>query len=316
MKKEKVLFLDTVHPVLEQRLIELGYECDHAYDWPYEQVIKEIALYSGVVVRSRIPIDEKLIDHAKTLKFIARSGAGMENIAFSYAGQKGIYCINAPEGNRDAVGEHALAMLLALFNHLPKALEETRKGIWKREENRGMELTGKTVGIIGYGNTGSAFARKISGFDCKVLAYDKYKKGFGTAGVIETDMSTIFAEAEIISLHVPLTPETHHLVNTGYISQFARPFYLINTSRGAVVKTTDLTDALKAGKIAGACLDVLEMESSSFEQLGNPSLANSFQFLAAHERVILSPHVAGWTKESYYKLSAVLADKITALFHT
>jgi D-3-phosphoglycerate dehydrogenase len=233
----------------------------------------------------------------------------MENIDEEFATSKGIACLNAPEGNRQAVAEHALGMLLSLFNTLNTADLEVRQGLWKREENRGIELNGKTVGIIGYGHNGSAFADVLGGFGVKLLAYDKYKSNYSEKA-IESDMQTIFNEADILSLHIPLTDETHHLVNDEFIQRFKKPFYLINTSRGQCVKTVDLLDAMQDGKVLGACLDVLEDEKTSFEKLEN---SVDFQRLIQSKKVILSPHVAGWTKESKLKLAQVLLEKIKSI---
>jgi len=221
--------------------------------------------------------------------------------------------LNAPEGNRDAVGEQAVGMLLALFNNLIKADREVRQGVWLREENRGTELGGKTIGIVGYGNTGGAFARKLKGFDVKVLAYDKYKNGFSDELIIESTPEDLFEQCDIISLHVPLTPETHYLVNEKYLEQFTKPVYVINTSRGKVVKTADLVAKLETGKVLGACLDVLEYEGSSFENLDADNFPEDFKRLVGLPNVILTPHVAGWTQESDIKLARVLVDKIREL---
>jgi D-3-phosphoglycerate dehydrogenase / 2-oxoglutarate reductase len=311
--KPKVLFIDAAHPLLHEMLEQMGYVCHHFPMASAADILAIVSEYEGVVVRSKIPIDRTLIDQARRLRFVARVGAGMENIDVSFAALKGIVCLNAPEGNRDAVGEHALGMLLALFNKLHKADREVRAGIWKREENRGTELGGKTVAIIGYGNTGSAFARLLLGFDAKVLAYDKYKTGFGNANVVESTMEQIFAEADVLSLHVPLTDETTWLVDRHYIDRFNKNFSLINTSRGKVVKTEHLVAALESGKVRGACLDVIEYEQSSFEALQANQIPNSLKQLIAMENVVLSPHIAGWTYESNIKMAKVLAEKIKAL---
>ena len=238
----------------------------------------------------------------------------MEGIDVDYATRAGIKCFNAPEGNRNAVGEHAVGMLLALMNKMIRADDEVRNGIWKREENRGFELEGKTVGLIGYGNTGGAFARKLAGFDCSVLAYDKYKSGFSDEYVKEAGMDEIFSRSDVLSLHVPLTEETHYLVNTEYLQKFDKDIWLINTSRGKVVNTAELVNALDSGKILGAALDVLEYESLSFEGLQNNELPEPYRVLAASDKVILSPHVAGWTFESKVKLAETIVGKILQEF--
>lgn len=309
-----VAFIDTVHPILEEMLKAKGITCTHLYDIDREGLKKMIGHYEGIVIRSRTAMDRDFLSHAAKLKFIARSGAGMENIDLDYCRERGIVCFNSPEGNRDAVGEQAIGMLLMLFNHLKRADEEVRKGIWLREENRGYELSGKTVGIIGYGNMGSALAKKLSGFDCKVLAYDKYKTGYGNQFAKESVMEDLFREADIISLHVPLTAETQYLVNAVFIDKMQKPFYLINTARGKNVNTADLVEGLKSGKVKGACLDVFEYETSSFEKLNLAQLPAPMQYLVSAQNVVLSPHVAGWTHESYYKLSSYLGEKIISHF--
>lgn len=305
-----ILFLDTNHPDLIGRLREAGHTCDEVYELPKADVEKIVAAYSAIVIRSRFKIDKTFIDAATNLQCIARAGAGMENIDVAYAESKGIRCVHAPEGNRDAVGEQATGMLLALLNNLVRADREVRSGKWRREENRGHELEGKTVGIIGYGNMGSAFARRLRGFGVRVLAYDKYKTGFGDDFVQESDMDQLFAEADVLSLHIPFTTETRYLVNDVFISRFAKPVWLVNTARGQCVDTEALVRGLESGKIAGAALDVLEYETLSFEQLDASALPAPFQYLAGSDRVILSPHIAGWTFESHRKIANVLADKI------
>ena len=306
---KKVLFVDTVHPMLWEELEKEGFHCIEAYSLSKEEVKAISSDTYGIVIRSRFKIDAPFLDACQELRFIARAGSGMENIDEEFATSKGIACLNAPEGNRQAVAEHALGMLLSLFNTLNTADLEVRQGLWKREENRGIELNGKTVGIIGYGHNGSAFADVLSGFGVKLLAYDKYKSNYSEKA-IESDMQTIFNEADILSLHIPLTDETHHLVNDEFIQRFKKPFYLINTSRGQCVKTVDLLDAMQDGKVLGACLDVLEDEKTSFEKLEN---SVDFQRLIQSKKVILSPHVAGWTKESKLKLAQVLLQKIRGL---
>lgn len=310
----KILFLDSVHPILEQRLTEKGFVCLHEYQKTKTEVEKIIHEFDGIVIRSRFKIDSQFIDKASRLKFIARSGAGMENIDIPYALHKGIKCYHSPEGNRDAVAEHALGMLLCLFNNLCRSNFEAKQGIWNREKNRGLEISDKTIGIIGYGYMGSAFAQRLKGFQCKILAYDKYKKNFGNEYVTECTLQEIFEKTDILSVHLPLTEETFYYINQEFIHQFAKPFYLINTARGKNVNTNHLVEALKNGKIKGACLDVLEYEKVSFENLNKEELPEAFQFLANNENVILSPHIAGWTHESYIKLSSVLADKILGDF--
>lgn len=310
----RVIFIDTVHPVLKDMLEAKGIKCVMHHQTPQQEIEQIISNYDGIVIRSRFKLDKHFLSKAINLKFIARSGSGLENIDLDYCKQKNIICFNSPEGNQTAVAEHTIAMLLALFNNIMIADAEVRKGIWKREENRGVELEGKTVGIIGYGCMGSALAKRLQGFNCRVLVYDKYKKNFGNDFIKESNMDEIFSHCDILSLHVPLTYETHYLVNSHYINRFTKNIYLVNTSRGKCVNTSDLVDAIKSGKIKGACLDVLEYELSSFENLDKDKLPDSFNYLIASKRVVLSPHIAGWTHESYYKLSKVLADKIITYF--
>ncbi len=311
---KKILFVDTVHPVLEERLIGLGYVCEHDLISSKEKIEEIIHQYFGLVIRSRFPIDEVFLNRAINLKFIARSGAGLENINVAYAEKKEITVFNSPEGNMDAVGEHAIGMLLMLFNQLKKGDLEVRKGIWDREGNRGLELSKKVVGIIGYGNMGKAFAEKLIGFGCKVIAYDKYKTGFGSNAVEEVDLKTIFEETDVLSIHLPLSEETEHYVNAAFLSKFKNPIYLINTARGNNVSIADLVLGLKNNTVLGACLDVLEYETKSFETINAEELPKDFKYLVQSNNVILSPHVAGWSQESYVKLSSFLADKIEKKF--
>lgn len=310
----RILFVDSAHPSLTSLLQAQGFECHHlAPNQGYHECRQMIADYTGLIIRSRFPIDRPLLDAATRLRFIGRVGAGMENIDSEYAAGKGIVCLNAPEGNRDAVAEHAIGMLLALFNQLLRADAEVRQGIWRREANRGLEIGGKTFGIIGFGNTGSALARKLSGFDVRLLAYDKYKKGFGNSMVEETDMDEIFDQADVLSLHVPLTQETKMLVDYAYLRRFRKPLYLINTSRGPVVHTFSLLRAMDEGLVKGACLDVLEFEENSFEDLKSGQWPEAFTKLVKRRDVLLSPHIAGWTHESGIKMAAILAEKIGRL---
>jgi D-3-phosphoglycerate dehydrogenase len=303
----QVVFIDTVHPILQQRLENAGYQCIDATYFSKEQCIASIEIAKGIVIRSRFRMDEMFLKNAKSLEFIARSGAGMENIDEAYCESRGIELFNAPEGNRNAVAEHALGMLLNLFRHIKKGDAEVRTGIWNREGNRGVELDGKTVGIIGFGNNGSAFARKLSGFDVQVLAYDKYKKVANLGQVEKASMERIFEEADVVSFHVPQTEETLFWGNADFFNSFAKPIYLLNMSRGKIIKTQDLLDAIDQGKVLGACLDVLEFESTSFSEIDKNETLNQ---LLNHPKVLLSPHIAGWTQESYFLLSDVLADKI------
>lgn len=308
----KVLFIDTVHPILWERLTLAGYNCVDASSWTKEECIEATSDAYGIVIRSRFRMDQDFLQKAKALKFIARSGAGMENIDEAYCALHKISLFNAPEGNRNAVGEHALGMLLSLMNHLHTADREVRAGKWDREGNRGVELDGKTVGIIGYGNNGAAFAKKLRGFDVEVLAYDKYKSGFGNDFVKEATLEEVKTSSDVISFHIPQNEETLYFANREFFNSLAKDIYLINLSRGKIVQISALVEALKMGKVRGACLDVLEYEKSSFESFFEQELPEDFKYILASEKVILSPHVGGWTTESYFKLSDVLADKILA----
>ncbi|MEZ7929691.1 MAG: NAD(P)-dependent oxidoreductase, partial [Flavobacteriales bacterium] len=271
----KILFIDTVHPLLKQELEKENHICDTAYNKSKTEIQQIISNYQGIIIRSRFKIDKQFIDCGSNLKFIARAGSGLENIDVEYAENKNIHCYNAAEGNRQAVAEHALGMLLSLFNNLNNADQEVREGKWEREKNRGIELAGKTVGIIGYGNNGSAFAEVLKGFNVKILAYDKYLTNYPQ----ESSMETINKEADIISLHVPLTDETTYLVDDNFINRSAKNFYLINTARGKCVNTKNLVKALENKKIKGACLDVLEYEKTSFENLSKDGLTSDMQYL-------------------------------------
>jgi D-3-phosphoglycerate dehydrogenase len=304
----KILFIDTVHPFLKQELEKQNYICDTAYDKSKAEIQEIIHNYQGIILRSRFILDKEFIDYTSELKFIARAGSGLENIDVNYAKNKNINCYNAGEGNRQAVAEHALGMLLSLFNNLNKADQEVRNGKWEREENRGIELSGKTIGIIGYGNNGSAFAEVLKGFDVTILAYDKYL----TEYPYQSTMESIYKQADIVSLHIPLTAETAYLVNNDFIRKFEKDFHLINTARGKCVNTKDLVLALENGHIKGACLDVLEYEKTSFENLSQEGFTAEMQYLMDSPKTMLSPHIAGWTQESNVKISEVLLKKITS----
>lgn len=310
----KVVFLDTVHEILAQRLEKVGYLNVDCTKSSKEECLSELYDADGIVIRSRFKLDAEFLNHAPKLKFIARSGAGMENIDVDYCENRQIELINAPEGNRNAVGEHALGMLLSLMNKLHTADQEVRKGIWDREGNRGVELDGKTVGIIGFGNNGSAFAKKLRGFDVRVLAYDKYKSDFGNDFVEEVSLEQLYAEADVVSFHIPQNEETIYFANHVFFNQCAKSIFLLNLSRGKIVETNALVTAIKNKKVLGAGLDVLEYEKSSFENFFEQELNEDFRFLLNSENVILTPHVGGWTHESYFKLSDVLATKIIERF--
>lgn len=304
----KVLISDRTHEVLEQKLRESGIDVSVEPDHDYESLVQAVQDCDGLVVRSKVNIDRAFIDRVPSLRCIGRVGAGMETIDVAYAESKGVRCLNSPEGNRDAVGEHAVGLLLALFNHIATADAEVRQGLWYREANRGLEVKGKTVGIIGFGNMGQAFAQRLSGFGCKILVYDKYKNIKGYDDVEAVSLEKLQQEADVVSFHVPLTVETHHYLDTDFISRMTKPFYLINTARGAVVDTTSLVKGIEDGKVLGAALDVLEYENMNADSLGE--LQESVRYLIQSPCTVLTPHVAGWTVESKYKLAAVLADKI------
>lgn len=309
----RILHLDTNHPLLIRELQTLGFINDEDYTASKDDIEKKIHNYDGIIIRSRFKIDTQFLDAAKNLKFIGRVGAGLENIDIPYAESKGIKLIAAPEGNRNAVGEHSLGMLLSLFNKLNKADKEVRQGLWLREANRGIELDGKTVGLIGYGNMGKAFARKLRGFEVTVLCYD-IKDNVGDENAIQVSLEELQERSNVLSLHVPETPLTINMVNSDFINAFKNPFWLINTARGKSVVTEDLVTALDSGKILGAGLDVLEYEKSSFENLFSNELPDAFKYLISAENVLLSPHVAGWTVESKEKLAQTIVDKIKAEF--
>lgn len=308
MNGYKILIVDDLHPYFKGAAEKLGYEISDQPELTRQQTLNIIGNYDGLAIRTKFLVDKEIIDHASNLKFIARAGAGMDNIDEKYAGAKGIVCINAPEGNRDAVAEHAIAMLLSLTNNLVKGNYEVRNGVWDREGNRGWEIKGKTVGIIGYGNTGRSFARKISGFDVSVLAYDKYHTGFSDRFATEASLDEIREQADILSLHIPLTDETRQMVNDNYFNNFKKKMFFLNTSRGEIVSTRAVLNAIHNGKVLGAGLDVLEVEK--FPQLEAQSW---FTELKKENRIIVSPHVAGWTFESYRKISEVLIEKLKNL---
>ena len=310
----KILHLDSNHQLLINQLNDLGYTNHENYTASKEDILKIIHEYDGFIIRSRFSIDKQFIDAATNLKFIGRVGAGLENIDCAYAESKGITLIAAPEGNRNAVGEHSLAMLLSLFNKLNKADQEVRDGKWLREDNRGLELDGKTVGLIGYGNMGKAFAKKLRGFDVDVLCYD-LKPNLEDANARQVSLEELQQKADVLSLHTPETASTIGMVNQTFINSFKKAFWLINTARGKSVVTSDLVSALKSNKILGAGLDVLEYEKASFENLfTKDNMPEAFKYLIQSRNVLLSPHVAGWTIESKEKLAQTIVDKIKAKF--
>jgi D-3-phosphoglycerate dehydrogenase len=309
----KILHIDSNHPLLWEQLQKAGFLNEADFTSSKQEVEAKIENYHGIVIRSRFKIDKTFLDKAINLQFIARVGAGLESIDCDYATAKGIHLIAAPEGNANAVGEHAIGMLLSLFNNLNKANNEVKSGQWKREDNRGYELEGKTVGIIGYGNMGKSFAKKLRGFDVNVLCHD-ILPNMGNENATQVSLSELQERADVLSLHTPWTPETDKMINSDFINQFKKPFWFINTARGNSVVTTDLVEGLKSGKILGAGLDVLEYEKLSFETLFEGEKPAAFEYLLKAENVLLTPHIAGWTFESHEKLAQVIVDKICKIY--
>ncbi|MCK0136417.1 2-hydroxyacid dehydrogenase [Arenibacter sp. S6351L] len=310
----KVLHLDVNHPLIIEQFNALGFQNDEDYTSSKEEIENKIGDYDGVIIRSRFTIDEAFLDKAVNLKFIGRLGAGLENIDTDHARRLGIFLAAAPEGNRNAVGEHALGMLLSLFNKLNKADQEVRNGKWDREGNRGIELDGRTVGIVGYGNMGKAFAKKLRGFDVEVICYD-IVGGVGDENARQVGIMELKQKAEVLSLHVPQTDLTKNMINADFLKDFKNPLWLINTARGKCVVTEDLVAAMKEGKVLGAGLDVLEYEKKSFEDMFSGSeLPEAFTYLINANNVLLTPHVAGWTVESKIKLAQTVVDKIKGKF--
>jgi len=309
----RILHLDQNHPLLIEQLAAAGFTNSQNYSDSKEEIEALIPQYEGIVIRSRFKIDKTFLDAAKQLKFIARVGAGLESIDIPYAEQKNIQLFAAPEGNKNAVGEHTLGMLLSLFNKLQQASTSVKSGQWQREAHRGLEIEGKTIGIIGYGNMGKAFAKKLKGFNCTVFCYD-IKEGVGNKNATQVSLKTLQEMVDVVSLHTPWTPLTDKMINTQFIKGFKKPFWFLNTARGKSVVTKDLVSALENGDILGAGLDVLEYEKLSFESLFSEKMPSEFKKLIQMDQVILSPHVAGWTVESKEKLAQTIFDKITAAF--
>lgn len=307
----KILIIDEMHESIMPMLQKEGHEIIYSPEITREEIIATVAEYDGLIIRSKTPMDRDLLERATKLKFIGRAGAGLDKIDLEYMAEKDIKLFHAAKGNRDAVAEHALGMLLSLFNNVGKADQEVRKGIWDREGNRGHELAGKSVGIMGFGNMGKSFARRLQGFKVDVLAYDKYKFDFGDDLVREVMWEKLKAEADILSIHVPLTPETRSFFTLNELRSFAKPFWLINTARGEVISFKILNEALDQGILRGALLDVLENEK--FERFSLEQKAE-FEKLARRDNVLFSPHVAGWTYESYEKINKVLAKRIKKEF--
>lgn len=307
----KILLLDKNHPLITDQLLAKNFMLEEDFTSSYDEVCEKIHQYDGVIIRSRIPLDAHFLTKGKNLKFIARVGAGMENIDIPVAEKLGIKLINSPEGNRDSVAEHVVGMLLVLMNRLFIASQEVKNGIWLREENRGDELLGKTIGLIGYGNMGKATAKRLSGFGCKVIFYD-ILNNIEDQYAQQVSLEELKNSAEIISLHVPLTEETHYMIAEKFIAEMKHNFYFVNTARGKNVETKFLVEALKSGKVKGACLDVLEYEKSSFENIEVEN--DDFAYLLQSEKAIVTPHIAGWTHQSKEKLAQVIVDKILVSF--
>ncbi len=308
---KKILILDKNHPFIIYKLKKKGFICDENYEDTTDKI--NLSAYDGVILKSRLKIDKEFIEKAKNLKFIARIGSGTENIDKDHIIKKGITLISSPEGNKDAVAEHAIGMLLCMMNHIIHSHQQIITGKWSRETNRGIEIMGKTIGIIGYGNTGKSFSKKLSGFDAKILCYDILPE-VGDFYAKQVNMSTIFKKSDIISIHVPYTKKTKGMINYDFIKKFYKPFYLINTSRGGCLITNHLVKALKNGKIHGACLDVLEYENFfSSNIFVNKKFHKSFLYLIHSNKVLFTPHIAGWTKESKFKMDKKIVEKIIFL---
>ncbi|SHF73517.1 D-3-phosphoglycerate dehydrogenase [Chryseobacterium arachidis] len=311
MPSMRILLLDKNHPLITEQLLAKNFILEEDFTSSYNEVCDKIENYDGVIIRSRIPLDKNFLEKAKNVKFIARVGAGMENIDIPVAEKLGIQLINSPEGNRDSVAEHVVGMLLILMNRLFIASQEVKNGIWLREENRGDELLGKTVGLIGYGNMGKATAKRLSGFGCKVIFHD-ILPNLSDEYATQVSLQELKDQAEVLSLHIPLTEQSYYLVDGPFISDMKNDFYFVNTARGKNIETKSLVEALKAGKVKGACLDVLEYEKSSFENLETEN--EDLKYLLESEKVIVTPHIAGWTHQSKEKLAQVIVDKIVASF--
>lgn len=309
MRKD-ILVVCKAEKVLFDKLEGNGFVVDYKPDLEQRELLEIIHNYSGLVLRSKHDIDRIVIDKGCNLKFIARMGVGVEHIDVDYAESKGINCMISPEASRDTLAEHTMGMILTLMNKLNIANYSLKRGVWDRKKTVGHELLGKTVGIIGYGNMGSALARRLMGFGVRVLSYDKYKIDYSDGNTIECDMNTIFEESDILSLHIPLTDETRYLVNYDYLKKFKKDIYLINTARGKIVKTDELNKSLDSGKLIGVALDVIEFEKKGFTDI---DFNNTMQRLAAYDNVMLTPHIAGSSKEVWYKHASVIADKICNL---
>ena len=312
----QVIFIDKPHPYLVERLGQLGYAIIDCHQLPLDEIYPLLGECFGLVIRSRFTLDQAFLSRGRQLKFIARMGIGLEHIDVAYAASQGIQVFNSPEGSRDTVAEHTLGFMLSLLNHIQRASQQVRQGQWVREGNKGCELRHRTVGIIGFGNTGSAVAQRLSSFGCQVIAHDKFKTNYAGGLAEEVDLKTIFQEADVVSLHIPYEDYNHHFVNRGFLASFRKPIFLINTSRGLVLKTEDLVEALKSGQVLGAGLDVIEYEEQSFSTLDIAQLPEPFQYLRQAENVILTPHIAGLSHEVMGAHARVLAEKIEYAFNS
>ena len=303
----KCFVADSMHESLFRLLKEAGWMCDYEPSASREEIRKRLKGYDGLIIRTKTTVDRDLIGDDPTLLFVGRAGAGLDNVDVNYLREKNIQVIHAAEGNRDAVGEFTIGILLSLMRNIPRAHEEVTDFKWERERNRGEELMGKTVGLVGYGNMGRAFAQRLSGFRCKVLAFDKYKSGYSDDFCREATMEEIFSQTDVLSLHIPLTGETRGMVNSQYFGRFAKRIIVVNTARGEIIPLHDLAEAVKNGKVRGAALDVLENEK--IDQL-NAQQLQSFKYLSGKTNVIFTPHIAGWTFESHEKINVALVDKL------
>lgn len=306
----QIIIVDDVHPILTNGLREDNFIVDYLPNASENEILSVIQNYDGIVVRSKLQLDDKVLSKASKLKWIARAGSGMDNVDVEFALKNNMICLNAAEANADAVGEHAVGMLLTLMHKLNQADAQVRASIWDREGNKGVEISNKTIGIVGFGHTGKSVAKKLSGFGCKILVYDKYLENYGTSYAKQSEMDQIFEECDVVTFHVPLTKETKWMVDEIYLNQFKKSIYLMNLSRGSVLKTKDLMTCMESGKVLGAALDVLENE-----KIGKLTEEEKewFEYLIHSKRTLLAPHVGGWSKESYQKISEVLLLKIKEL---